>query len=269
MRKINKTDRTEIDNFCEVSIKHRTSANFFSSPEVLYNYAGCGNLYISESTAGIFVFADAGGFFRLYYVLTDISADIPPELCGNNIKPVVIETAYRGNNPPQSADYFTRHGFERALTRSRMNITVGATLAVAPNRAGASSAPTVDINAVLNLFEDSFDKYTGCIPALSELQKASEENRVIAITQDNILCGALLYENAGSTATLSNIAVAANMRGHGYGGQLVSSWIAICADAGKSVLRLWVADNNIPAVKLYEKHGFKPDGLKSVVMIKK
>lgn len=276
----------EITSFCETALKYRTATNFFGSPEVLYNYADCGNLYISESQSAIFMFADAGGFFRLYYILMDISADITKdmtkELCGN-AKPVVIETAYRGDNPPISAEFFIKHGFNHALTRSRMTlkITDNAVVSILNVSEYIKSVDTdnthnidnIDnINAILDLFRNSFDRYTGCIPAKSELQKAADERRIITVLHDSpngILCGALLYENTGAVSILNNIAVAPDMRGRGYGEYLLSSWISRCGADNKTVMRLWVADKNTAAVKLYEKHGFKPDGLKSVVLIYK
>jgi len=264
MRKINNTDdknKNDIEIFCETALKHRKTANFFSSPEVLRKYTDCGDLYITETKSGIFIYADTGDFFRLYYALTDtdISLDLPED-----IKPTVTETAYRGENPPDSVGCFINYGFKHSLTRSRMSLNLNSL----DNQTCETVENTTDINAVLDLFVDSFDRYTGCIPTLAELEKAASDGRILTVVKDNILRGALFYEATETSASLSNIAVSKDSRGQGLGGHLVSSWINICKTSGKSVLRLWVADGNIAAVKLYEKHGFKSDGLKSVVLVK-
>ncbi|MCL2813457.1 MAG: GNAT family N-acetyltransferase [Oscillospiraceae bacterium] len=260
MRKI---DRAEIDNFRETALKHRASANFFGDSEKLHAFADQGDLYIAESEAGIFVLWDAGGFFRLYYALFDTDAPMPQKLLENAL-PIVAETAYRGEFFPPSADFFARHGFLRALTRSRMELRE-----LTAKQDAAATLPEADPEAVLDLFKASFDRYTGCIPALPELKKASGEGRVITAAQNGGLCGALLYEEAGNISSLKNIAVAQNMRGRGFGGAMLDLWARRSALAGKSVLRLWVSDENAAAVKLYQKHNFKPDGLKSFVFVKK
>ena len=261
-----KIGKTEIDSFCETAIKHRASANFFGAPEKLYGYAKQGNLYIAQSKAGVFVLADAGGFFRLYYALSGPEADMPAEICENAL-PVVTETAYRGDLFLPSAGFFARRGFERALTRSRMERKTQAAAHRPPEPDAAKRE--ADPEAVLDLFNASFDRCTGCIPSLPELQKASSEGRLITEAQSGGLCGALLYEEAGNVSSLSNLAVAQNMRGRGFGDWLMGLWTARSGKAGKAVLRLWVSDENAAAIKLYQKHGFKPDGLKSCVFMKK
>ena len=121
---------------------------------------------------------------------------------------------------------------------------------------------------IFELFCASFDRYTGCLPTLSELQKAADEERIIVACKDGELCGALLYENSGVVSTLCNLAVAQNMRGQGFGNSLVLQWREKMAAENRPVLRLWVAEKNEGAIALYEKHDFKPDGMKSAVLIK-
>ncbi|MCL1794943.1 MAG: GNAT family N-acetyltransferase [Oscillospiraceae bacterium] len=254
-----KAGKEEIDKFREAALKYRASSNFFGGPEKLYGYGLRGDLHIADSGAGIFMLAEAGGFFRLYYAIFDMDA-IAPKLCEN--LPIVAESAYRGAVPP-SAAFLARHGFGHALTRSRISLSVRGNAKCTP-----SQEDTADIGAVLELFEASFDRYTGCLPALPELGEASVEGRIITKMQNGALCGALLYEKSGNVGTLCNIAVAQNMRGRGIGSSILNSWIARSASDGQSLLRLWVADENAPALALYQKHGFKPDGLKSEVMIK-
>jgi len=166
----------------------------------------------------------------------------------------VTEIAFRGENFPTSAEYLIGHGFKRALTRSRMSLSkpMPGPVGVGPD----------NVDWVFSLFGDTFDRYTGCVPTMTELTRASDEGRIITVDG----CGALFYEDAGAVSILRNIAVAKDTRGRGLGGTMLKTWISRCAVANKPVLRLWVADNNYQAINLYKKHGFKPDGLKSVVL---
>ena len=249
-----KTSRADADRFCELALRNSAFANFFGSAEALYGYADNGDLYMRESGAGAFLFAEAGGFFRLYFALTD--AESAPPVFPNAT--VVTEIAFRGGKLPHAAEYFLRNGFVQVLTRSRMSLN-------GPGGPPAEeSAGFADPEAVLDLFRHNFDRYTGCVPTLAELERASAEGRIITAAGK----GALFYENAGAASILRNVAVAPEVRGRGLGDMMLKAWISRCVAARKPVLRLWVADGNAPAVNLYKKHGFKPDGLKSVVLKK-
>jgi len=263
MQKLNRTDKQKIESFCETALKFNKSANFFGGPEALFGYADCGKLYMSESFAGVFLLFDAGGFFRLYFAVTDKEAALPDDLLGASL-PVVSEIAYRGAEPPPVLDCFFRCGFFSSLNRFRMSFQTGDFL-----KKEMAKAATGDLcEEIFNLFCASFDRYTGCLPTLSELQKAAEEGRIVAACRNGELCGALLYENSGVVSTLCNLAVAQNMRSQGFGSSLVLQWREKMAAENRPVLRLWVAQNNKGAIALYEKHDFKPDGMKSAVLIK-
>ena len=63
-----------------------------------------------------------------------------------------------------------------------------------------------------------------------------------------------------STAGLFAMWVAPEARGAGVGGALVDRVIAWARDAGFAKLLLDVADQNAPAIALYESRGFRPNG---------
>ena len=72
---------------------------------------------------------------------------------------------------------------------------------------------------------------------------------------------------AGMTAVLDegqimNIAVLPRFRRHGYGDALVLKLKEYCKENNLSFMTLEVRASNIPAIKLYEKHGFKRVGLR-------
>ena len=61
-------------------------------------------------------------------------------------------------------------------------------------------------------------------------------------------------------ATLNNIVVKKSCRGKGIGGELLESIIELCSDMKMKSLTLEVDTQNLPAINLYKKFGFKNIG---------
>lgn len=62
------------------------------------------------------------------------------------------------------------------------------------------------------------------------------------------------------TSWLLSMWVAPEVRGRGVGDALVLALVAWARDLGERTLLLEVADQNLPAVRLYARHGFVPTG---------
>lgn len=69
-------------------------------------------------------------------------------------------------------------------------------------------------------------------------------------------CG--LYDDA---AGLYSMWVAPKARGRGLGDALVQAVVAVARAQGHSQLLLDVGDENLPAIRLYARNGFRPTGL--------
>lgn len=63
-------------------------------------------------------------------------------------------------------------------------------------------------------------------------------------------------------ATLNNIVVKKSFRNKGIGGELLEALIELCSEMSIHSFTLEVNVNNIPAIKLYEKFGFKNLGIR-------
>lgn len=61
-------------------------------------------------------------------------------------------------------------------------------------------------------------------------------------------------------ATLNNIVVKKSCRGKGIGGELLESLIELCSEMSIKTFTLEVNTENIPAINLYKKFGFKNVG---------
>jgi len=61
----------------------------------------------------------------------------------------------------------------------------------------------------------------------------------------------------GADADVMTIAVSPAAQGHGYGGVLMRALLELAADHGAQQVLLEVRADNVPAQRLYERHGFK------------
>ena len=82
----------------------------------------------------------------------------------------------------------------------------------------------------------------------------------IGAFSDGSMCGiASVYLIAGE-AEIMNIAVLPEYRRKGVGDALMSSIFSLAQENGCTAATLEVADGNVGAIALYEKHGFKVTG---------
>lgn len=92
------------------------------------------------------------------------------------------------------------------------------------------------------------------------IRSASARCRLIEAEGD-ILGYAIVLFRAGTTvARLYSIAVAARMRGIGLAAALLEDVERIAAKRGMTRLRLEVREDNLPAIRLYERAGFRATG---------
>lgn len=67
----------------------------------------------------------------------------------------------------------------------------------------------------------------------------------------------VLFRNGSSVARLYSIAVDDRRRGRGIGGRLLADAEAVAGGRKATVLRLEVREDNLSAIRLYERHGYR------------
>lgn len=81
-----------------------------------------------------------------------------------------------------------------------------------------------------------------------------------AVGGDGAVWGYAMMAAAVDEANLENIAVAPDHRRQGAADALLGAIIGICREREMAFLTLEVRASNVPAIALYEKHGFAPVG---------
>lgn len=115
--------------------------------------------------------------------------------------------------------------------------------------------------------KDDLDNY---IKAFHEIQQ-SPDNNLIVILKDNQIIGtfqititAYLALNGTKRATIESVHMTSNLRGKGYGTQMMQYAISLAKEKGAKLLQLTTNKKRIDAHRFYQKLGFVPshEGMK-------
>ena len=117
-----------------------------------------------------------------------------------------------------------------------------------------------DLNLIKNTLETDFDDFWNYNILKKELQNDSSIYLCCKVNSE--IVGFAGISIVLDTAELNNIVIKKNKRGNGFSSLLLDSLIKIAKSHGCKNFNLEVASNNIVAINLYKKFGFKQVGLR-------
>lgn len=245
------------------AISKGVRTNFYASAEEFFPLVEEGCISQAIFAGGRYCFVEKEKQIDLYFFLEKEA--LPVEVPAMD-KPVVLEQvalARSGISPAE--EEWEAIGFEKYLQRKRLFLSVKKT---EEEQRGISFCEEEEAETILRMMEDAFEPYTSALPDLRTLRKDLAEHCVIAAREGKKLLGFLRFGREKKVSVLWQIVVSPEGRGNGIGEGLVRDWIAL--ERATSVkFQLWVREDNPPAMKLYEKLGFLPDGRIAPVMLKK
>lgn len=229
--------------------------NYFLSTEEAEEAAAKGELYTHLTEHGILILRLRHTHCRTYFYLTDPDTAVSCPLA----LPAVLEIPYRDRDltakPAVSA--FERAGFSPLFGRIRMTRR-GEPM---PDAETVRPAEKADSDRIRSIFSECFHPIAGCIPNESELTREIEDGRILT---DDAVSGLLHFTESRTGSELRHLAVTESMRKQGIGSALVQTYLSRYGEKKSTV---WVRDDNIRAIRTYEKFGYKADGMKSAVLI--
>ena len=117
-----------------------------------------------------------------------------------------------------------------------------------------------DLELMKDTLYSDFDIFWSYNVLKQELE--NEKTKYIIAKENNEVVGFAGILVVLDEATLNNIVVKKSCRCRGIGGELLETLIDLCADLKLKSFTLEVNVENIPAIKLYEKFGFKNLGIR-------
>ena len=125
----------------------------------------------------------------------------------------------------------------------------------------AETADMDDLNDIYQLLYGTFDIMTDHLVSKAELRTLIEVCQVLKIAIDGELAGVLLFETFGKKSYLRSICVSENFVGKKIGLSLLQGYFLRNRENTK-LFYLWVESTNEKAIRLYERLGYKDDGLR-------
>lgn len=193
-----------------------------------------------------------------------LEKDAKPVALPQTEKPFVLEQVAAAKRPPDLTEW-EAVGFQPYLQRKRLFLSAKN---VKAEERSVSFAKEAEAEWILEQMQAAFEPYTSALPDLETLRKDLRENRVIAAREGETLIGFLRFGREKKVSVLWQIVVLPSGRGKGIGKALVQDWLALEREEAAK-FQLWVREDNLPALKLYEALGFLPDGRIAPVMLKK
>ena len=117
-----------------------------------------------------------------------------------------------------------------------------------------------DLDAISKTLSCDFDDFWNCNILKEELENPNSHYIVAKIGED--IVGFAGFKQIADEANVMNIVAKKSFRHQGIGSILLENLISLSEDLNMSSITLEVSANNIYAIKLYEKFGFKNVGVR-------
>ncbi len=118
-----------------------------------------------------------------------------------------------------------------------------------------------DLEKIKDIIISDFDDFWNYNILKEELESPNSKY-IMAKTNDGEIIGFAGIKILLDNADIMNIVVKKSCRNQGVGNLLLNSLVSICKDLNLLSLSLEVNEDNLPAIHLYEKFGFKQIGLR-------
>jgi ribosomal-protein-alanine N-acetyltransferase len=119
------------------------------------------------------------------------------------------------------------------------------------------SAALNDVSAILNIEQQAPGAAHWCA---DQYKKLFDSGIILVAEETGKLCGFVCAKAVGGEWEIENVVVAAEFLRHGIAKELVRTLIQLAENEAASAIRLEVRESNLPARRLYEKHGFREVG---------
>lgn len=118
-----------------------------------------------------------------------------------------------------------------------------------------------DLESIKEILVSDFDDFWN-YNILKEELESTNSKYIIVKTNDEEIIGFAGIKIIIDTADIMNIVVKKPWRNQGVGNLLLNNLVSLCKELNLSSLSLEVNEDNIPAIHLYKKFGFKQIGLR-------
>ena len=133
---------------------------------------------------------------------------------------------------------------------------------LSPDKIHIREMTTGDIPAVFDIDKRSASLYWPESSYHFEVERNTASHPLVAADPNGAILGFIVIWRILDEAEIANFAVSPEHRNEGIGAALLREGLRICSEEGAKSAYLEVRAGNAPAIHLYEKTGFMPDGIR-------
>ncbi len=203
------------------------------------------------------------GVTRLYYLLNDLSKALHID----TEDALVTEILFRGNQgePSTEIEFLEKNSFVRNIRRDQFSGLIPSDPAAEIIYAKSEE----DALSCINLFNSTFDKYSGDFISPVKANRLYEEKSLLcAYDSSGNIQGSLETTISGRNAWVAHLVVDSAYRGKGVANKLMDMFVTYAMSHECKRLMLWVNHENNKAVSLYRKYGLNYANKSTISLIK-
>ena len=206
-----------------------------------------------------FLLIKHNGFYKFYYLVDSLANLKNLDAFFRLInEPIIAEIV---SKEAIKSDFFCDIGFKDYKIYSRYKSTK-------KNRSfkNVQNATLDDIDEILELINKTFDPLSDYLPNFDELKELILKQAVFVVRLENVVAGVAIYELKQKICYFRLNCVRQDFQ-NGLIGYALASAPEQMQEA--QVFYAWMHDENSEAIRLNQALGYKPDGLKDYIFIKK
>lgn len=227
-------------------------------------------VYIFYIKGNVFLVHRVGDLYKMYYFLGEADAlkeegiwEIRRELSVFTD----LEAEFVARDHSHMPDVLEKLGFIFYKKYIRKQLVIRDQFIFEESRK-VESANSADTDKIYNLLYETFDIMSDHLVSRAELRDFVREEQVLIVKSGKNVTGVLLFETHGKKSYLRALCVDSKFAGQGTGISLMANYIKRNMQSTK-MFYLWVEDTNQVAKGLYEKLGYRDDGLKNYIYLYK
>lgn len=267
--KINQVQSLNVVNeVLETFFKKGTETNNFMLAAEYEEHIENNRLFFGLSQNNAYFFVKRDGFFRCYYLVNDCDS-IPVFESQDTF---VIEILYRSHQPPPESIliFWEKTGFVKYLTRDHYILTLVPPIELIKDQdVSVRLADNLDeIQFTKHLIDSYIDQLTGDHLSFEELTEFATKKLIYIAYSGTSPCGIIQADFKNGIFWLGHLVVSQEFQGKGISKELLRFFFAQGKEQGCRQFQLWVRKDNLAAVQLYNKIGFKYSNKSTLSMIK-
>jgi hypothetical protein len=242
------------------------STNLFLADAALEPLAAAGRVVSAQAEGAAVFLLREPRFDRLCYAAADPSLLMAPlaEASAGAGRAIVADLVGKREALAPIVDRFVEAGYGRRTTLLRLQRTSSPVVSGDTDVGIASEAEAPQILAAM---ETHFDEYSDRIPPLEQIRAAAAAGTILAARDGKRLAGFYYYDRTGLTTEARFWLVLPEYRDNPLiGSRLLRRYLQITADCRRAVL--WVHESNRQILRMYARHGYTPDGIVDIVLVR-